>query len=67
MIKGEKEMYNKVEETQHYLQGLGMDINSLKARGETTVSIHKYEEVLEMLIEITRQVNQMGVNAGFIK
>ena len=60
-------MYNKVEETLHYLQGLGMDVNSMKANGENMVSIHKYEEVLEMLIELTRQINQLGVNAGFVK
>ena len=60
-------MYNKVEETLHEYQELGFDVNSLKARGETMIPIHKYEELLENHISLVRQINQLGVNAGFIK
>lgn len=60
-------MYNKVEETLHEYQELGFDVNSLKAKGETMIPIHKYEELLESHIAILRQINQLGVNAGFIK
>ena len=60
-------MYNKVEKTLHDLQELGFELNEMKSRGMSTVDIHKYEELLNIHIDMVRQINQMGVNAGFIK
>ena len=66
-LKGETDMYNKVEETLHDLQELGFDLNDMKSRGIGTVDINKYEDLLNVHIDMVRQINQMGVNAGFIK
>ena len=60
-------MYNKAEETLHNLQELGLELNDMKSRGIGTVDIHKYEELLSIHIDMVRQINQLGVNAGFIK
>ena len=60
-------MYNKVEETLYGLQELGFELNDMKSRGMSAVDIRKYEELLNVHIDMVRQINQLGVNAGFIK